>query len=112
MALPQGGTKPLANRFVEFNDNGRRVSISQNSERIAVTVDGRVVEAPTPDALKKKDRRAYLLYEKMFGSPDIKDFPASAMNLQRDQIEKLLKAYAGNPQMKSVLEKMLRAQEN
>ena len=99
---------PSANRKVEFNDNGRKVSISENSTGITVSVDGRIVEAANPEELNKKDVQAFQLYEKVFGLANLNGVsPISASELQRKQLEGLRKKHAGNPQIKSLIERML-----
>ena len=110
-ALPQGGTVPSTNRYVEFIDGGKRVSITQSSTGITVSVGGRTVEAASPAALKEKDLKAYRLYEKTLGSTDGQPaFSASVSEMQRDQLKNLLEQNSANPQMKQVLENLLRVQ--
>jgi hypothetical protein len=106
----QGGPTfgPSANRQVQFNDNGREVSISESSTGITVAVDGRVVEAANPAELSKKDAHAFQLYEQVFGITDIEKVPAiSAIDLQRMQWEELREKHSGNPQMKSLIERIM-----
>ena len=111
--LPQGGPFPPTNRFVEFSEGGKRVSITQNKDGITISLDGRVIEAADPDALKEKDPTAYKLYQRVVGSPNMRNMPsASAIGRQREHWESLLKKYSNNPQMKSVIERMLRSMDN
>ncbi|MCA9139061.1 MAG: protein kinase [Planctomycetales bacterium] len=99
---------PSANRQVEFNDSGRKVSISEDSTGITVTVDGRVVKAANVAELSKKDAQAFQLYEKVFGVTDMEIAPAiSAFDLQRMQLERLRETHSENPQLKSLIERML-----
>lgn len=106
----QGGPAfgPTGNRQVQFIDNGRKVSISEDSTGITVSVDGRVVEAANPAELSKKDAQAFQLYEKVFGITDQERAPAiSAFELQRMQLERLRDTHSKNPQLKSLIESML-----
>ena len=100
---------PTANRRVEFNDNGRKISISENSGGITMSVDGRVIEAASPEELSKRDAEAYQLYQKMFDAlPEAS--PLSPLDLQREQLNRLRKQHSGNRQMQLLIEKMLRNQ--
>ena len=110
--LPQGSPFPPTNRFVEFNEGGKKVSITQNKDGITISLDGRVIEAADPDALRERDPTAYKLYQRVVGSPNMRNMPsASAIGRQREHWESLLKKYSNNPQMKSVIERMLRSMD-
>lgn len=99
---------PSVNRHVQFTDNGKNVSISESSTGITVTVDGQTVEAAHLVELREKDPKAFQLYEKAFSVNDMQQVPINpAWELQRMQLEQLREAQPANPQLKSLLEKML-----
>ena len=64
----QGHSSVSANRSVSFRKNGKRVSITENSSGITVTIDGQSVRARDVEELKKYFPDAYRLYADNIGA--------------------------------------------
>ncbi len=99
-AFQSGSSNP--ERSVHFNDNGRKISITQNETGITVSLDGRVVSAKNPAALQEKDQEAYQLYQRAFEVKSKRSNPA--LELLRQQLEKLQENQSQNPQWRGLFE--------
>jgi hypothetical protein len=112
-------------RSVSFNENGKAVTITEgNDSGITVTISEKiagkdkktVVKAANPQQLQKKNAEAYRLYQSHIdgaqGAAGAGQGGAAgsgdAKAMLREQLREQVKQNAGNPQMKEMLEKMLR----
>ena len=113
-------TNASENRSVSVTDNGRKVSITQNKTGITVTMNGKRVRAKNAAELKKKFPDAFKMYEKHMGGADNQQAtggvaaagggngPSDATILLREELTKMRDEHADQPQLKSLIEKMLR----
>jgi len=103
---------------VSVSENGRWISITEDDSGVTVTtleaVRGKqektVVQAVNAQELEQKDPAAYRLYLQHVGGAA--DAPGQGQNRASEalgaQLRKQLKDNAGNPQMRELMEKMLR----
>lgn len=121
----RSGSSGGTNRSVSFSENGKSVTITESSdsgitvtttEMIAGKEKKTVVKAANPEQLQKRNPEAYRLYKSHMdnaqGAAGVDQGgeagPGDARGMLREQLREQVKQNAGNPQMKAMLEKMLR----
>lgn len=106
-----GGVEANASlsRSVSVSENGRNVSIAEDNGGITVTIDGRVIRAANETELRRKNAEAHRLYKEHLGAPDVneRDHP-SANDLLRNELMNLRDENGDHPQLKGMIERMLR----
>ena len=99
-------------------ENGRRISIIEDENGITISSGGRVIRAANAAELKKKNIKAFELYEKHLGAAAMEGAGGiaaggdaaggnAAVELMREQLQKQILENADNPQIRMLLERML-----
>ena len=95
-------------RSISVIENGNNVSITEDKNGIIVSVNGKRVRAKDVAELKNKFPDTFKLYEKHTRAATGHNGKSDATTLLREELGKLRDANADNPQLKDLIEEMLR----
>ncbi|MCA9175861.1 MAG: hypothetical protein KDB14_15355 [Planctomycetales bacterium] len=101
-------THTSQDRSISVIEDGKTVSITENEKGITVSVNGKRVRAKNEAELKKNFPDAFDLYEKHSKAPITPNGQPDATALLRGELGKLRDDEA-NPQLKSLIETMLKS---
>ena len=96
-------------RSVSVMENGKTITISENKAGITVAVNGQRVRAKNAADLRAKYPGAYKLYLKHLGATNGRVDLPDAETLLQQELRKLRDNNANNPQLRALLDNMMRS---
>lgn len=110
------------NRSVTVIDNGEKATISENASGITVEVGGKIIRARSVKELKKKNAKAYKLYEKHLkkvetpqkGTDPTDSFGGkldgrpTAKDLLREKLKEMRNEKSGDPRFQDLFKRMMK----
>lgn len=111
---PESSSSSDQKRSISVVENGRKIVITEDDKGITVSSRGKRVRAKDAAELKQKSPEAFGLYARHLQKADAIDVNAQpdANAFMRAELIKLREQNAGNPQLRSVIENMLREVQN
>lgn len=95
------------NRSISIMENGKQISITENESGVTVFVNGRRVRTKDVAKLKKRFPESFEVYEKHLGEEQRPVGDLDANDLMREEVLKLRDQNAGNPQLRSAIERLI-----